>query len=450
MTLGTLAARYDGRAPRYTSYPTAVQFTTAVDAEVYQTWLTALPPTQALSLYLHIPFCSRLCWFCGCNTRVINRRDSIVGYLDNLEGELAILERGLARRPRVSAVHLGGGTPNILERDDLTRLFGLLRHVFALTPNCAISAEMDPATLTQNWVRAAVFHGLNRASLGVQDLNPAVQAAVNRKLTCEQLAAAIGWLREGGVGSVNLDLMYGLPRQGTAEVLSTVEQVLALRPDRIALFGYAHVPWMKPHQKLIANDDLPGAAERLDQAQAAAERLSAEGYVRIGLDHFALPDDELAKAVVTGSLRRNFQGYTADPATPLLGLGPSAIGSLPQGYLQNFTSEVEWRRAIAQGRLPVARGVALTHEDRARAGVIERLMCGLRVDLRDIDPAIPDLTDILMGEAADLAGMAADGLVVVQGSVVQITEAGRPFVRSACAAFDAYLAAGRDRHAAAV
>ncbi|HXQ10044.1 MAG TPA: oxygen-independent coproporphyrinogen III oxidase [Caulobacteraceae bacterium] len=445
-----LLSRYGGRAPRYTSYPTAAQFTPAVDADVCGKWLSVLPTTKPVSLYVHIPFCARLCWYCACNTRAVHRRETISDYIGLVRDELALIEARLPARPVANALHLGGGTPNMLSRDDLTALFGAIRHVFDLQPGAEIAAEIDPSQLTRQWVQAAAFHGLTRASLGVQDLSPAVQAAVNRPEPFEVVARAAGWLREIGVRSLNLDLMYGLPRQTTADVLGTLDRVLTLEPERLALFGYAHVPWMKPHQKLIDAQALPGDLERIEQSEAAAERLKAAGYVRIGLDHYAREDDELALAAKSGRLHRNFQGYTVDEAETLIGIGASAIGRLPQGYVQNTAEELAWRKAVLAGVLPTARGVALTDDDRFRAEIIERLMCDLAVDLAAIAARRGRTTAELAPAIERLRLLEADGLVVVSADRLTVTEAGRPFMRAACAVFDAYLAPDAQRHSSVV
>jgi oxygen-independent coproporphyrinogen-3 oxidase len=448
--LADFVAKYDGRAPRYTSYPTAVQFTPEVGESVYREWLQALPPKQAVSLYVHVPFCHRLCWYCGCNTRAVNRHDPVAEYVDLLIDELALLDEALPARLRVSAIHLGGGTPNLLTPDDMAGLFGAIQTVFAEGPGLEVSAELDPTSLTQEWVVAAARHGLSRASLGVQILDPAVQAAVNRIEGFDQVARAFGWLREAGVRSINVDLMYGLPHQTTANTLQTIEAVTTLRPDRIALFGYAHVPWMKSHQKLIDEGALPSPAQRIEQSEAAAERLAAVGYVRIGLDHFALPTDELAAAQAAGRLHRNFQGYTTDAAATLLGVGASAIGSLPQGFVQNITAETAWRAAVAEGRLPIARGVAATADDRFRGEIIERLMCDLAVDLpavcrrhgrdpHELDEAVRRLTPFV-----------GDGLVRNTAGRLQVLGPGRLVVRSICAAFDQHFAPEAGRHSRAL
>ena len=445
-----LIAKYDRRAPRYTSYPTAVQFSPKVTAQIYRDWLAKLPAAEPVSLYLHIPFCARLCWYCGCNTRAVNHHAPIGDYVRYLLAEAERLSDALPSKLTVDAVHLGGGTPNMLTPHELKAIFTALRQIFRFQPAAEIAAELDPKVLTREWVQAAVGQGLTRASLGVQNLNPKVQAAVNRVESFEHVAQCVEWLREAGVASINLDLMYGLPHQTVANTLSTVEQVLTLRPDRLALFGYANVPWMKPHQQLIDEAALPGPSARLDQSSAAAERLIAEGYVTIGLDHFALPHDDLARAQTEGRLRRNFQGYTTDAAKTLLGLGASSIGSLPQGFVQNVAAEVGWRAAIDAGQLPIARGVAATPEDRFRGEIIEQLMCTFEVDLEVLcarhDRAVSELAETM----SDLAAFASDGLVDLRPGHVAVTQAGRPLVRSVCAAFDSYFAPNAARHAKAL
>ncbi|WP_421738186.1 oxygen-independent coproporphyrinogen III oxidase [Caulobacter sp.] len=435
-SLRELLSRYDSRAPRYTSYPTALQFSSEVTGELYGDWLSALAPREPVSLYVHIPFCNRLCWYCGCNTRVVKKHSLISEYVDYLIAELALVEARLPGKLKAGAVHLGGGTPNMLSLDDMVRLFGALRHVFPFSPGVEISAELDPAILTEAWVKAAAFHGLTRASLGVQDLAPHVQEAVNRIEPFEVVARAVGWLREAGIASINLDLMYGLPRQTVDDVVSTLDAILTLRPERIALFGYAHVPWARPHQRLLNEAELPDAQARLAQSQAAAERLLRAGYVAIGLDHFALPEDGLGTGATAGTLRRNFQGYTTDPHPTLIGLGASSIGRLPQGFVQNVSSEVAWRAAISEGRLPVARGVALTDDDRLRGDVIERLMCDFTVDLGEVAARHGVEPSVFADDKARLATLAADGLIDLDGDRITVTPTGRAFVRVAARVFD--------------
>ena len=449
-TTRELIARYDAHAPRYTSYPTAAQFTPAVGAADWGAWLSAAPLDRAVSLYLHIPFCKRLCWYCGCNTRAMNRVAPMSSYVDLLLKEADLVLARIGRPVRVGSIHLGGGTPNMLPPQELERLFAGLAARFDLGDCFEIAAELDPEVLTQEWVEAAGRIGLSRASLGVQDLSPKVQAAVNRPESFETIRWAAEALRAQGVSSLNLDLMYGLPLQAVENVITTVAQVATLRPDRIALFGYAHVPWMKPHQKLINEADLPGPEARFAQSQAAARYLVQKGWQAVGLDHFALPHDSMAAAVRAGRLRRNFQGYTTDEAPVLIGLGASSISRTPQGFVQNLTQERDWRAAVEAGDLPVARGVALDPRDAFVGEIIERLMCDFAVDvaviasrhgraLSEVEQAWPRLLPFQL-----------DGLAEVSGAVVTVTDLGRPFVRAVCAAFDPGAVDLEKRHARVV
>lgn len=445
-----LDALAEARAPRYTSYPTAVQFGKAVDAATYAGWLAALPNGEAVSVYVHVPFCRRLCWYCGCNMRVVNGTKSVTDYVQALDREIELVFWARGRVFPVSSLHLGGGSPDSLSPDDLDRLFASLRYAFHIPGGIEIAAELDPAHVSEAWIRAAARHGLNRASLGVQTFAPAVQAAVNRPQSFERVSEVVAGLRDARVGAINFDLMYGLPKQTAADIRATIDQALTLRPDRISVFGYAHVPNLKAHQHLIDPATLPGVAERMEQSQAAAERLIEAGYVRIGLDHFALPDDDMAKALAEGTLRRNFQGYTTDRAETLIGLGASAISKLPFGYAQNAADLNQWRAAIAQGRLPTARGVAFTGDDRLRADAIERLMCFGQVDLSDLCRQHLTAMDTLDGAWESLRQFEALGLVTLNGASVRATERGRTLIRTICTAFDRYYDPHGGRHSRAV
>lgn len=454
LTTRELIARYDAHAPRYTSYPTAAQFTSAVGAAEWGAWLSAAPLDRAVSLYLHIPFCKRLCWYCGCNTRAMNRESVMSSYVDLLlkEADLvltAIGDRG-GERVRVGSIHLGGGTPNMLPPQELERLFAGLATRFDLGDCFEIAAELDPEVLTQDWVDAAGRIGLSRASLGVQDLSPAVQAAVNRPESFETIRWAAEALRAQGVTSLNLDLMYGLPLQAVENVITTVAQVATLRPERIALFGYAHVPWMKPHQKLIKDVDLPGPEARFAQSQAAARYLVQKGWQAVGLDHFALPHDSMAAAARAGRLHRNFQGYTTDEAPVLIGLGASSISRTPQGFVQNHAQEREWRAAVASGSLPAARGVTVNPADAFLGEIIERLMCDFVVDVAVVARARGRELDEVRTVWGRLASFQQDGLAQVEGTTITVTERGRPFVRAICAVFDPGAAELEKRHARVV
>lgn len=445
-----LDAYAEARAPRYTSYPTALQFTDAVKASTYRSWLSELPGEAPVSLYIHVPFCKRLCWYCGCNTRVIQRADTVSDYVQMLDREIELLFWARGGILSVASLHLGGGSPDSLSPQDLDRLFASLRYAFYLPKGIEIAAELDPAHVTGEWIRAAARHGLNRASLGVQTFDPAVQAAVNRLQSYPQVAEVVSALREAGVKGVNFDLMYGLPKQTVRNVLESVDMALRLQPDRLAVFGYAHVPHMKSHQKLIRGSELPGAAERLDQAEAAAERLVAAGYVRIGLDHFARPNDDLAIAHAERRLHRNFQGYTTDTAASLIGIGASAISRLPQGYAQNAPDVNVWRKALGHGDLATARGVAFAGDDTLRAEAIERLMCDGELDVAGLCRArgrcFRDLETVIdrLGDLRDR------GLIDWDGRKVVVTGRGKPLIRTICTAFDAYFDPMSGKHSKAI
>jgi oxygen-independent coproporphyrinogen III oxidase len=356
----------------------------------------------------------------------------------------------IGRRPRVTHIHWGGGTPTSLPAESLRALMRQLRHRFDVATDAEIAVELDPRHLPDDRLQALADIGITRASLGVQDFAPEVQQAVARVQSPALTQSVADRLWSIGIESINLDLMYGLPYQTEATVAATARQALDLQPDRIAVFGYAHVPWMKRHQRLLPEWALPDTTQRYAQREAVARTLQAAGYVPIGLDHFARPDDKLAQAATTNALRRNFQGYTVDSAPVLIGFGASAIGSLPQGYAQNHTRVPDYEVALERGELPVARGIAITADDRLRREVIEQIMCRLNADLVAIAATHGANPAALLKAAPRLASMRDDGLIRWNGRVVEVTQAGRPFVRSVAAAFDTYLAAGEQRHATTV
>jgi oxygen-independent coproporphyrinogen-3 oxidase len=443
-----LIAKYGVRVPRYTSYPSAAQFTADITEADQRAWLGSLEADAAVSLYVHVPFCDRLCWYCGCHTGVVHRRSPIEDYVRTLRREIGLVRAALPARLAASALHFGGGTPNMLSPQDLRSIIGELRATFAFGNPFEMAAELDPRILTNEWIEAAAELGLSRASLGVQDLDADVQAAINRRQPFAQVEWAVQRLRAAGVGSINLDLMYGLPKQNVVSVLATIEEILTLAPERIALFGYAHVPWMKPHQKLLPEAELPDAGERYDQQDAAAERLAKAGYVRIGLDHFAKPGDDLAVALRRGALRRNFQGYTADRARTVLGLGASSISAFADGYAQNAARIPQWKEAVEAGRLATARGLAVGAHERLRGAIIERLMCDLEVDIARLCAAAGKPLSAFAPELFRLREMETDGLVRRQGARIEVTAAGRPFIRTIASVFDPHSQPAR--HVAAV
>lgn len=439
----------DRRVPRYTSYPTAPHFHGGVDCDAYARWLAALAPERRLSLYLHLPFCDSLCWFCGCQTTVVNRYDPVAAYVADLEREIDLVAGKLGEGRPASHVHFGGGSPSILRMEDVARLGALLRRRFDLGRDAEIAVEFDPRGLDEGTVAAFAGIGVNRASIGLQDVNPRVQQAINRIQPPETNRRAVAMLRAAGIERLNVDLIYGLPHQDEDGMARTVEHALTLAPDRIALFGYAHVPATKPHQRLIPEVALPDGAARLAQAELAAAMLCAAGYRRIGLDHFVRPGDTMETAFVEGTLRRNFQGYTTDGADALVGFGASAIGSLPQGYVQNATRVIDWRQPVRAGRLPVARGIALDADDRLRRAVIESLMCYLEADLAGLAWAHGS-GESFAAELESLEPWEDRGLLAIDGGVLRVTEQGRPFVRLVAAAFDARLDMGGTRHSRAI
>jgi oxygen-independent coproporphyrinogen-3 oxidase len=452
MTEAELIARYDGRVPRYTSYPTAPNFQAGFPAERYGAWLAELPADAALSLYLHVPFCDRLCLYCGCNTSVVRLDAPRRAYAALLIAELEMIAARIGRRALVSHVHWGGGTPTTLPADCMVDIMATIRRLFDLHDDAEVAIEMDPTSLGADHLNALRAMGVTRASIGVQDLEEAVQTAIGRHQSYEVTETCADALRGLGISSLNLDLIYGLPLQTEESVARTAERALGLGADRVAVFGYAHVPWMKRHQSLIAPETLPGAEERFAQRRAIGEVLEKAGYLPIGLDHYARPDDALAQAAQSQELRRSFQGYTTDAAPVLLGIGASSIGTLPQGYVQNAPGVPAYAKAIRDGQLATLRGIAVTQDDVLRRAVIEQIMCHLFVDLDALAAAHGQDAGALHQAATALDRFAADGLVVRDGGRITVTETGRPFVRNVAAVFDAYLDAGAEqpRHAQAV
>lgn len=450
MTPDVLARYADRPLPRYTSYPTAPHFTPLITAEVYRQWLAQLSAQSKLSLYLHVPFCRSMCWYCGCHTTITARDEPIARYLRALHQEIVTVAETLPGHLAVRHVHFGGGTPTLMQPQQFLELMDRLHGRFEIAADAEVAIEIDPRTLEPDMITALGAGGVARASLGVQSFDPVVQKAINRIQTFEQTAAAVEGLRSVGIAAVNFDLIYGLPGQTVASCVDTARQALELSPDRFAVFGYAHVPSFKLHQRKIDEATLPGGPERHAQAEAVAETLIAAGYQRIGLDHYARPDDALAVAARTGTMHRNFQGYTTDSADALLGFGASAIGRLPTGYAQNPTMIGEYLRRVTQGELPTVKGYAFSEEDRLRAAVIEQLMCNYSVDLNEVCRGFSANPARLIKTATALDSLVADGLAVREQEVIAVPNDARPLVRAVAAAFDQYLGKGPARHARAV
>ena len=427
--------------PRYTSYPPANRFTSSVGAEAARSGLRTLPANGSLSLYLHIPFCQKLCWYCGCHTSVPTQADPVESYLSALKAEIVAVASQTPGSVRISRIHFGGGSPDILTPAQIADLFATLRSSFALGRFAEIAAELDPRNLSPAVAEAFAAQGLSRASLGVQVLSGSVQRKINRVQSRDVIEQAIARLRSAGVQGLNVDLMYGLPGQTRADVIETAMFAATQDVDRVAVFGYAHVPWMKKHQKSISEGDLPSGEERFRQAEAAATTLERAGYLPIGFDHFAAPGDSLATAEREGRLRRNFQGYTDDEAIALIGFGASAISSLPNLIYQNTHDTSAYRAAQAAGGGAVARGVALTVEDQRIGRLIERLLCNFEAEL----PA-----DLHIAACPRLARLQAAGLAEIQGAHLMVTARGRPYVRAVAACFDPEFSPKTGRHSLAV
>ncbi|WP_346656032.1 oxygen-independent coproporphyrinogen III oxidase [Bradyrhizobium sp. dw_78] len=418
--------------PRYTSYPTAADFG-PVTANEHTAWLRHLEAQTSVSIYLHVPYCREICLYCGCNTKMAVRDDVVASYRRALEAEIALVGGLIENRVTIGRLHWGGGTPSILGVAGLHSVLETLRDRFSIEPDFEHAIELDPRHVTAELADGLAALGVTRASLGVQDINPLVQAAIGRLQPLDMVETAARRLRSAGIRNLSFDLMYGLPMQTIDSIRKTCASVTSISPDRISCFGYAHLPRLKANQRRIDEARLPSQDQRIDQANVIAEELARSGYRKIGIDHFAKPADALAQAAAAGRLHRNFQGYTDDDRQVLLGFGASSISTLPEGIVQNVTDVPTYVRTIAAGSLASARGFRLTPQDRQRARIIERLMCDFEVDLEQIGPGL-DFTE----ELTILAPMQKEGLVTIDGRKLSVTAAGRSVVRVIAAAFDVF------------
>lgn len=440
--------RYAAPVPRYTSYPTAPHFSSEIGSGQYGEWLQNLPPQSHLSLYMHIPYCDQLCWYCGCNTKATQKYEPIHGYVDVLLAEMDLVGKAIGKGRIADHIHFGGGSPSILHPEDIVRIGEKLHSLVGFDDNIEFAVEVDPRSMPEDRIEAFAQAGVNRVSVGVQDFAPQVQVAINRMQSFERTKSVIEGFRKHGVKSVNIDLVYGLPYQTRDTVRKTIEQVISLDPDRVALFGYAHLPQRLPHQRLIPEKHLPDMNERFAQANCAGDLLVEAGYVRVGLDHFAKKDDRLA----SGDIRRNFQGYTTDDAGILIGLGASAIGRIPQGYVQNATAVGEYQRRVMAGDFATQRGHALSQDDQMRSFVIERLMCSFHFPEKELIARYGEAAKKVVDDARLLTDAQDDGLIVPDpdGDGFRVTEKGRIFVRSIASVFDSYLGQSEAKHSAGV
>jgi len=436
--------------PRYTSYPTAPHFSTDFGPGTYTRWLDDLPEDAVLSVYMHIPFCSDLCWYCACRTQGTKRHEPVARYLDRLETETAMVAGHLRGNHPVTQVHWGGGSPSILTPEDILRLRSTTLEHFPGAGAGEFAVEIDPRDMTPARLDALIEAGLSRASIGVQDFDERVQKAIGRHQSYEMTRDVIAALRGGGVTGVNVDIVYGLPGQTSESLDRTIRRVIELAPDRIALFGYAHVPWMAKRQNMIDKSQLPGPDARRRQSVLAARMLTESGYQAIGIDHFALPDDRLAIAQGDGTLRRNFQGYTADPADALIGLGASAIGYLPQGYVQNVAATSVYQLHVEAGKMATQRGRALAPDDRVRRDAIEQILCQFGLDIDTLVERHGVAAEPVRAKVTDVMAAAPDGAVTPWRGGFRIDPEWRHHARLVAAEFDTYLLTQPARHSLAV
>ncbi|TXL71606.1 oxygen-independent coproporphyrinogen III oxidase [Vineibacter terrae] len=442
--------RYERAVPRYTSYPTAAQFHAGVDGSIYGEWLRTLPGGQPIALYAHVPFCRSICWYCACHTRVARQLSQIEAYAGLLERELDLLAADLGEGRKLMAMQLGGGTPTELGGKALLRIVNHVMSRFTPVSDVEISIETDPRYVTPDLVDILAAAGVTRVSIGVQDFDPAVQRGINRIQPEAMTADCMRMLRTAGIERINVDLVYGLPHQTLGTLAATLATTVRLRPSRVAVFGYAHVPWMAKRQRAIDEAALPDTGQRHAMACLVAEILTKAGYRQIGLDHYALPGDPLAIAADTGRLRRNFQGYTDIQADTFIGIGATAISSLPGGLAQNTGALDAYEAAIRDRRYATARGVHMTSNDLLVADVIERLMCEFEADLPHIARRHGMPEDIFDDDVRRLQSFADEGLIALQDGRLRVTEAGRLAVRLICAAFDHHLPTSDARHSRAI
>ena len=428
---------FDARVPRYTSYPTAPHFSDATGAGDVEGWHKALDPSQPISLYVHVPFCRRLCWFCACRTQGTTTAAPVAAYVETLKTELYLLKSRIPNGLQIGHLHWGGGTPTLLEAGMITDLSAAIHDLAPFSAGYEFSVEVDPNEIDDARLDALAAAGMNRASIGVQDFDPAIQETIGRIQSYETTKAAVDGLRARGIRSLNADILYGLPGQTPAKIAESVHKLLTLSPDRVALFGYAHVPWMARRQNMIPTDELPRPEERLDLFNMARDLFVANDYAEIGIDHFAKKGDGLEVALRTGKLRRNFQGYTDDKCPTMVGVGASSIAKYPHGFAQNHPSTSKYQASVRAGILPIAKGHRFTNEDHLRGRIIEALMCDFRVEAAELanghglsQAGFDAFAKSLDAEFPDMIGVSKERIVIVDEA--------RPLTRMIARHFDAY------------
>ncbi|SPJ30314.1 oxygen-independent coproporphyrinogen III oxidase [Falsiruegeria mediterranea] len=428
---------FDAKVPRYTSYPTAPHFSNDVGSDLFGQWMSEIAPKSAISLYIHVPFCRRLCWFCACRTQGTQSDDPVKAYLETLKSELRLIADRLPKGITLSRLHWGGGTPTLLQPAMMTELAQAIFDVAPLGDNAEFSVEIDPNEIDADRLDALAAAGMNRASIGVQDFDPVIQKTIGRIQGYDITREAVEMIRERGIASLNADILFGLPHQTKARMTESVQKLLSLNPDRVALYGYAHVPWMAKRQQLIPSDKLPTPEERLDLFETARRLFKWDNYAEIGIDHFATQDDGLTHALKAGRLKRNFQGYTDDQADVLIGVGASSISKFPGGYAQNAPATSAHTAAIRDGRFSSSRGHRFKGQDMLRSRLIEALMCDFRIDraeiLRDHDISPSDLNALF-----DQVNRAFEGVLRVSNEGLFIPPEARPLTRMIARGFDEY------------
>lgn len=428
---------FDARVPRYTSYPTAPHFSDSVGPVSTAGWISAIPAGSNISLYIHIPFCRRLCWFCACRTQGTTTLSPVEAYIETVKKELSLLADKLADGIEIEHLHWGGGTPTLLPPHLITDLANTIFQHIPLAPGAQFSVEIDPSEIDDERLNALADAGMNRASIGVQDFDPEIQKTIGREQSFEITKSAVDGLRARGITSLNMDILFGLPHQTIARITDSVEKVISLGPDRVALFGYAHVPWMAKRQSLIPTEALPTPEERLFLYETARDIFVASGYDEIGIDHFALPDDGLAIAQKAGTMQRNFQGYTEDKSTVLIGVGASAISRYPQGYAQNAPSTSNYQAAVRGGDLSTSRGHAFSADDLVRARLIESLMCDFAISYGDLAAELSHPVENLRALTSSLTTSFPEMLTDTDEKLT-ILEHARPLTRMIARELDAY------------
>ena len=428
---------FDARVPRYTSYPTAPHFAGGVDQGVFGDWIATIPENSNISLYLHVPFCRRLCWFCACRTQGTQSDAPVEAYVQTLKQELWMLKELLPKGVKLSRLHWGGGTPTLLQPAMMMALGEQIFDTAPLADNAEFSVEIDPNEIDEERIAALAGMGMNRASIGVQDFDHDIQKTIGRLQSYDVTKAAADKLRDIGISSLNADILFGLPYQTPERISQSVQMLLSLAPDRVALYGYAHVPWMARRQSMIPSDALPTPQERLKLYEIAKQLFLWDGYTEIGIDHFATAEDGLSIAQKAGRLRRNFQGYTDDPADVLIGVGASAISRFPQGYAQNASSTSEHAGAVRDGCFSTKRGHVFSQDDLVRGRMIEMLMCDFRINTAEIVENYGISEDDLLALYRN-AEEQFPGMVAMTPTGFEIPLIGRPLTRMIARAFDAY------------